>query len=623
MTGYKKVSLMDHITSAPDDSIIYIVKADGSYGYITKAEFLAGISGGSGNLQGVTTGAGNNETTNPIIWTNGANKRIELGFFEGAQGLFFYDTDIDTNPISYISVNSDGTFNFGNGQTDVNQNGAVFYVGNIQGTYRGDGTELFDNSTQKLSRLKVDKLSFKKTDSNKQIDFIQDFTVSGAGLTEIVVRYKGAAASETLAFISDITATNANALQRDGSNANSNIDIGTNEFSAVKVSSKNADNSKYVALDQSDGVQIQTNQYKGVIASDDLLSDTKFQLPENGGAGGALATAASVIAAEASAKSYADGLVVGLWDDRGNFNASVNAYPSSGGSGTAGAIKKGDTWTVSVAGTLPTSQVVEVGDIVRALVDAPGNTQSNWAIQQNNIGYTAENSAYKANSMTGSETSTSVYLSAKGLYDWATGLFWQAVDATSSVKGIMKLFTATGSNTDGAMTQKATTDALDLKADKLMGAYKFRVNNTNASANATETNFKQLPKATYSGTPTFTAGTAPSGATDHSCSGQHIGEMMYGKIDLNYGSAGSTVQQVVIPLPSDWPTPVKPNGFTAASERIAIGVGFTSNNTTGVTQALFSCILRANSANTGFEIVISQASSSSRYFHLTINYPTA
>lgn len=80
--------------------------------------------------------------------------------------------------------------------------------------------------------------------------------------------------------------------------------------------------------------------------------------------------------------------LVGLWDDRGNYDASVNAYPSSGGSGTAGAILKGDIWTISVAGTLPTAQSVEPGDTVRALIDTPGNTQANWAIAQNNVGYT-------------------------------------------------------------------------------------------------------------------------------------------------------------------------------------------------------------------------------------------
>lgn len=32
----------------------------------------------------------------------------------------------------------------------------------------------------------------------------------------------------------------------------------------------------------------------------------------------------------AGAKSYADSLVVGLWDDRGNYDASGNVYPSTG-----------------------------------------------------------------------------------------------------------------------------------------------------------------------------------------------------------------------------------------------------------------------------------------------------
>lgn len=81
----------------------------------------------------------------------------------------------------------------------------------------------------------------------------------------------------------------------------------------------------------------------------------------------------------ASAKSYADGLVVGLWDDRGNYDASVNTFPTSGGSGTAGAVLKGDIWTVSVAGTVGGTPVA-VRQTLRAMVDAPGQTATNWAI---------------------------------------------------------------------------------------------------------------------------------------------------------------------------------------------------------------------------------------------------
>ncbi len=101
----------------------------------------------------------------------------------------------------------------------------------------------------------------------------------------------------------------------------------------------------------------------------------------------------------AQMEDYANSLVVGLWDDRGTFSAAGGNYPSIGGSGTAGAIKKGDIWTISVAGTLPTGQVVEIGDTVRALIDTPGNTQANWSILQNNLGYVPLNRS--GDSMTG------------------------------------------------------------------------------------------------------------------------------------------------------------------------------------------------------------------------------
>ncbi len=85
-------------------------------------------------------------------------------------------------------------------------------------------------------------------------------------------------------------------------------------------------------------------------------------------------------------KNYADNLVVGLLDDRGNYNASGNVFPSAGGSGTAGAVMKGDVWYISVAGVLG-SGAVYVGDTVRALVDAPGQTAANWCVMQFGLPY--------------------------------------------------------------------------------------------------------------------------------------------------------------------------------------------------------------------------------------------
>lgn len=97
-------------------------------------------------------------------------------------------------------------------------------------------------------------------------------------------------------------------------------------------------------------------------------------------------------APNSNANAYADGLVVGLLDDRGSFDASVNTFPASGGSGTAGAVLKGDIWFISVAGTLG-GTAVTVGDSVRALVDAPAQTAANWSVIETNIGYVPGNVA--------------------------------------------------------------------------------------------------------------------------------------------------------------------------------------------------------------------------------------
>lgn len=127
----------------------------------------------------------------------------------------------------------------------------------------------------------------------------------------------------------------------------------------------------------------------------------------------------AIALAESTAKSYADGLVVGLLDDRGSYDASSNVFPSSGGSGTAGAIKKGDLWLVSVAGTLG-GVTVNISDLVRALVDAPAQTASNWGIVEGNLGYTPENVTNKVTSLSGASTDTQ-YPSAKLVYDQLAG----------------------------------------------------------------------------------------------------------------------------------------------------------------------------------------------------------
>lgn len=149
-------------------------------------------------------------------------------------------------------------------------------------------------------------------------------------------------------------------------------------------------------------------------------------------------------AQDAATKAYVDGAVVGLLDDRGNYDASGNTFPASGGSGTAGAVIKGDLWYISVAGTLGGS-AVNVGDSVRALVDTPGQTSTNWDILESNIGYTPENAANKSADGTLAANSTTLYPSQSAVKTYA--------DTKSPAAGSASLIT-TGVVTSGTWNAK-------------------------------------------------------------------------------------------------------------------------------------------------------------------------
>ena len=62
--------------------------------------------------------------------------------------------------------------------------------------------------------------------------------------------------------------------------------------------------------------------------------------------------------------------------------------------------------------------------------------------------------------------------------------------------------------------------------DKSMSAYSMRVNNTNATANATQTTYRSPGIQTYTGSIAWTGTTAPSGATNHSYNWTQIGNLV-------------------------------------------------------------------------------------------------
>ena len=201
------------------------------------------------------------------------------------------------------------------------------------------------------------------------------------------------------------------------------------------------------------------------------------------------------------------------------------------------------------------------------------------------LGYTPEDISNKSTNVITDQTSTTKYPNVKSVYDWATVAF----------------------------------------ATKSMSAYSMRVNNTNATANATETTYRSPGIQTYTGSIAWTGSIAPSLTTTHSYNWIQIGNLVTLNITLKYGIPGSTLTAVLIDLPSDCPSPVKPSGLTSASEKLYIGSGRISSSSTSIsTTPVAEVSIRANSTNTGFQVYMqNSASIAATLAQVTIQYYTS
>lgn len=119
-----------------------------------------------------------------------------------------------------------------------------------------------------------------------------------------------------------------------------------------------------------------------------------------------------------ASKADIDAAVVGLLDYRGSFApaavSGATGYPTTGGSGSSGAILKGDTFVASAAGFVLT-EAIQTGDWIVAKQDAPGQTAANWDRLDTNLTYVAEDAVNKVTSFS-SPTDTQ-YPSAKLVND--------------------------------------------------------------------------------------------------------------------------------------------------------------------------------------------------------------
>jgi hypothetical protein len=83
-----------------------------------------------------------------------------------------------------------------------------------------------------------------------------------------------------------------------------------------------------------------------------------------------------------AANAYTDAAVTTVFRPVGGYDASVGTFPTVG-SGTAGAVRRGDTYNVTVAGTLGGVDY-DIGDNFYANTNNPGQTASNWSRFESN-----------------------------------------------------------------------------------------------------------------------------------------------------------------------------------------------------------------------------------------------
>ena len=155
--------------------------------------------------------------------------------------------------------------------------------------------------------------------------------------------------------------------------------------------------------------------------------------------------------------------------------------------------------------------------------------------------------------------------------------------------------TSVGNATTIADPELAAIAALTSAADKTI--------QFTGSGTAALVNLKEGPEAAYTGTITWTAGAAPSGASSLRQFYTQVGNQVSWQISLTYANTGTTVTNVVLTFPTEFPTPAIPSGFTGASVRLysCDNVRLLSTPTGSLANATGFFVMR-NAADTGFDI---------------------
>ena len=121
---------------------------------------------------------------------------------------------------------------------------------------------------------------------------------------------------------------------------------------------------------------------------------------------------------------------------------------------------------------------------------------------------------------------------------------------------------------------------------------------------------------------TWTAGAAPSGATNHTYNWVRIGNLVTYRFTITFATAGTTVTGLVIAFPGDMPAPLEPSGLTGASNWLYPEYMQIANGATAGMQNVNGG-LRRNSGDSAYEFAFSPASGTYSHFFVHGTYFTA
>ena len=160
------------------------------------------------------------------------------------------------------------------------------------------------------------------------------------------------------------------------------------------------------------------------------------------------------------------------------------------------------------------------------------------------------------------------------------------------------LTNATGLPTTGLVNSAVTFAKL-----QQLSARTMVTNNTGSTADASTSTFNDPGVQTFAETITWTAGAAPSGATNHTLNWTQVGNMVSYQIFLRFSVSGTTITGLSFPVPSGMPAPLVPSGVTGGNAMLYPNTVRYSNGTTGLFLNNSTGGIRRNSGDSATEFV--------------------